>query len=397
MYPVLTSSPYSQEISFPSENKKRKKAPKAPKAHCLFPKKSFQSADPLTNSFPQKKSRVISPSDNAESRKTYTLVKVIGEGESASVFQGKDSSDQDVAVKIYNKDEESSRIFSRRWENEISMLRTVSDVQHAVRILDYFRDKKNIAIFDQDMKLNHLQNKYIVMPLLGINLKTHLEQNGTLPLQEVLSIGKQILLFLKGMKDIGLIHGDLKPDNILLKYNKDKMITIIDFESASKVKNDEKPSIIQAQSYRAPEILLGKKDYDLQIDMWSLGALLFELYTGENFVMDLAGGENLQTYNNLLIDISYKLGRLPPSSLIENSENGKELFAKRDDAYEFIKEHSSKPDDDTLEGVITKKAEETGDSDDRLQPFINLLKKMLAYENRISPEKALDELTSYVL
>jgi serine/threonine protein kinase len=91
------------------------------------------------------------------------------------------------------------------------------------------------------------------------------------------------LAFLKGLK---IIHGDIKPENIVLKeYNKtgtlfhDVGIKLIDF-GTSIFKTDKHFDYLMSRYYRAPEIILGSR-YDEKIDMWSAGCVLAEMYTGK--------------------------------------------------------------------------------------------------------------------
>jgi len=76
-----------------------------------------------------------------------------------------------------------------------------------------------------------------------------------------------------------LIHCDLKPENILIKSYSRCEVKVIDFGSSCYT-HDHLSSYIQSRSYRAPEVILGCK-YDERIDIWSLGCIVAELWTGE--------------------------------------------------------------------------------------------------------------------
>jgi serine/threonine protein kinase len=75
-----------------------------------------------------------------------------------------------------------------------------------------------------------------------------------------------------------LIHCDLKPENILIKSYSRCEIKVIDFGSSC-FTHDHLSSYVQSRSYRAPEVILGCK-YDTRIDIWSLGCIIPELFTG---------------------------------------------------------------------------------------------------------------------
>ena len=75
-----------------------------------------------------------------------------------------------------------------------------------------------------------------------------------------------------------VIHCDLKPENILLRPHDTSTLKVIDFGSAC-FSNKRLYTYIQSRFYRAPEIILGLS-YSTAIDMWSLGCILVELFTG---------------------------------------------------------------------------------------------------------------------
>lgn len=79
--------------------------------------------------------------------------------------------------------------------------------------------------------------------------------------------------------DIKIIHCDLKPENILLCNPKRSQIKIVDFGSSCHL-GQKIYQYIQSRFYRSPEVLLGV-DYNMAIDMWSLGCILVEMHTGE--------------------------------------------------------------------------------------------------------------------
>lgn len=91
-------------------------------------------------------------------------------------------------------------------------------------------------------------------------------------------ITQQILVALQFVHSLDMIHCDLKPENILIKSYSQVQVKVIDFGSSCFV-TDQLSSYLQSRSYRAPEVILGHT-YDQKIDMWSLGCILAELYTG---------------------------------------------------------------------------------------------------------------------
>lgn len=89
----------------------------------------------------------------------------------------------------------------------------------------------------------------------------------------------QLLSGLRYLKHLGMIHCDLKPENILMKQKDKSGIAIADFGSGC-LENEIVYTYIQSRFYRAPDIMLGVFPYTQQIDMWSFGCILIELFTG---------------------------------------------------------------------------------------------------------------------
>jgi len=101
----------------------------------------------------------------------------------------------------------------------------------------------------------------------------------------------------------------LKPENILLRHHEKSGIKIIDFGSSC-FSDERIYTYIQSRFYRAPEIMLGIP-FTTAIDMWSLGCILIELYTG----IPIFPGESESEQLSLLMEV---IG-LPDMELLEVS------------------------------------------------------------------------------
>lgn len=130
----------------------------------------------------------------------------------------------------------------------------------------------------------HKEHLFIVTELLRDNLYEYSKYNREVEKQVYFNvprlqrITKQILNALSFIHDLKLIHCDLKPENILIKSYSRCEIKVIDFGSSCFI-HDHLSSYVQSRSYRAPEVILGCR-YDYKIDIWSLGCILAELFTG---------------------------------------------------------------------------------------------------------------------
>ena len=93
-------------------------------------------------------------------------------------------------------------------------------------------------------------------------------------------IAHQLLECLDAMHTAGLVHCDVKPDNVCFSSISRRIVRLVDFGSSLLGAYDMKSSYVQSRWYRAPEVMLGI-EWDNKIDMWSLGCLLCELRLGQ--------------------------------------------------------------------------------------------------------------------
>ena len=131
------------------------------------------------------------------------------------------------------------------------------------------------------------------------------------------------LLFLKNMS---IIHCDLKPENILILQNNASQIKVIDFGSSC-LEAERIYFYIQSRFYRAPEVLLDL-GYGYEIDMWSLGCILYELYRGEPLFPGINEAEQIYL-------IMEKIG-FPPKYIIEHSPKKMLFFDENLKPYQMI-------------------------------------------------------------
>ncbi|PKA64882.1 Serine/threonine-protein kinase AFC3 [Apostasia shenzhenica] len=104
-------------------------------------------------------------------------------------------------------------------------------------------------------------------------------RNIGLRLTAVRAYAKQLFIALKHLRNCGVLHCDIKPDNMLVNEAKN-VLKLCDFGNAMFAGKNEITPYLVSRFYRAPEIILGLP-YDHPLDMWSVGCCLFELYTGK--------------------------------------------------------------------------------------------------------------------
>ena len=201
----------------------------------------------------------------------YSYEKELGDAAFSTAVQCFDIKEKRlVCIKIIknNKDYFDQSI------DEIKLLRYINangdpDAKCFLRVYDYFYYKEHLMIVSELLKDNLYDfYKYLT------------DHNNTeyFTVERIQKLTKQVLICLDFIHDLKIIHCDLKPENILMKSITDATCKVIDFGSSCFV-HDHLSAYIQSRSYRAPEVILGCR-YDYKIDMWSLGCILAEIYTG---------------------------------------------------------------------------------------------------------------------
>ena len=168
-------------------------------------------------------------------------------------------------------------------------------------------------IFKQRPILEHRNHTVLLFEHMPNNLRQVLSKFGKnvgINLSSVKSYAKQLLLALKHLSSHGIIHADIKLDNILVTANW-TTIKLCDFGSAF-LESDEEyinhiptPYLV-SRFYRAPEIILGLK-YDKMIDLWSVANSLAELFTGNVLFPGRTNNDMLQKFMDAVGPFSNKM------------------------------------------------------------------------------------------
>lgn len=143
-----------------------------------------------------------------------------------------------------------------------------------------------------------------------MNLREVLKKYGKnvgLHIKAVRSYTQQLFLALKLLKKAGILHADIKPDNILVNES-NLILKLCDFGSASHISDNEITPYLVSRFYRSPEIILGMT-YDYGIDMWSAGCTIFELYTGKILFSGKSNNQMLKFFMDLKGKIPNKVVR----------------------------------------------------------------------------------------
>ncbi len=194
----------------------------------------------------------------------YFLVRHLASGGMADIYEAKDTiTNRPVAIKFIKDKflEDSDAI--EQFKNE-ARLTSVFNHPNIMKIY-------NVGVYDS--------RPYTSYELLkGKTLKEVLDSRGKLSFDEALDYMMQILNASDEMHRHGILHNDLKPDNLYLLY--DGTIRVCDFGAATHISQREEKHILGTANYLAPEVILNKK-YSVQSELYSLGIIFYELLTGE--------------------------------------------------------------------------------------------------------------------
>ncbi len=197
----------------------------------------------------------------------YEIRDVVGVGGMAVVYKAYDNiDDRIVAVKILKDEYLTNEEFRRRFKNE----------SKAIAVLSH---KNIVKVFDVSFG-DRLQ--YIVMEYIeGVTLKEYIEERGVIDWNEALFFSIQILRALQHAHDKGIVHRDVKPQNIMLLEN--GTIKVTDFGIARFSHSETRTmteKAIGSVHYISPEQAKGELT-DEKADLYSIGVVLYEMLTGK--------------------------------------------------------------------------------------------------------------------
>ncbi len=199
----------------------------------------------------------------------FEVLRPLGAGALAEVFAARDTATgEEVAVKVLHAHAAEDPELAERFRRELGLTRRL-DHPGIVRVFEFYehRDERGARPF-------------ISMELLrGETLAERLER-GALPPDEARRILREALLAVQAAHAQGVVHRDLKPQNLFLL--EDGRVKLLDFgmaRAAGSARHTAASTVLGTPGYLAPEVLEGTGG-DVRSDLYSLGAVFFELLTG---------------------------------------------------------------------------------------------------------------------
>jgi serine/threonine protein kinase/tetratricopeptide (TPR) repeat protein len=197
----------------------------------------------------------------------YEILQLLGEGGMGAVYKAQDRElDRPVALKLIRPELASSSSMLARFKQELLLSRQVTH-KNVIRIYD---------LGDADGA------KFITMEFVeGRDLRSLIQEKKTFSPAEAVEIMQQVCQALEAAHSVGVIHRDLKPQNIMREDS--GRILVMDFGLARTMQGDgmtQVGALVGTMEYMSPEQALGKQ-LDQRSDLFTTGLILYELLTGK--------------------------------------------------------------------------------------------------------------------
>jgi dual specificity protein kinase YAK1 len=206
---------------------------------------------------------------------------------------------------------------------------------------------------------------------------------------QIQSILREVLKSVSSLSHLGLIHSDIKPENILFRSKQSSEVALIDYGSCCVV-GDPNFTYIQSRYYRAPEIVLSAP-IDTRADIWSIGCLAAELLLGLPLFPAISQVHLLVLMEEMLGPFPREISRLSdyfmPDGELKSAEKLREEFGE--DFSEFQPYFVERGLDRIVLSMLELDHGALGE--DNTMAFLDLLHKLLEYDpaQRISASEAL--------
>lgn len=224
----------------------------------------------------------------------FRIERELGRGTTGAVFEARDAAGVRVAIKVLLPEWRGHEEALERFAREARVLMHLT-TPHAGKLLDV----GNLDITRGDLP-------FLVLEYLeGMDLERLLERDGKVPCRQAFLWAADACDAVAEAHELGVIHRDLKPSNLFLARTEEggSMVKVLDFgvaagePSGKSAKVTHAKALIGSPAYMSPEQMMASDDIDPRSDIWSVGALLYELVTGH---LPFPGTTHLQIFASAL-------------------------------------------------------------------------------------------------
>lgn len=295
---------------------------------------------------------------------------ILGSGTSGTVYRGTCLKTRNVvAVKAHNPSitEKLHSII------EASYLGEISDhhVPHHLHLRGEYEESPTQHYIITD--LIPTQNMYDTLMRFSLSRQD---------LDEILTIWKQGLEYLNGLEELDIIHGDIKPKNLMYERFC-RYLTVVDCSLSTKVEENDL-SLLQTSYYRCPEVIL-KGPVDCSADIWSLACIIIELLCNEPlFPVWDDEHDFVISHRKLLALMVFQIG-YPSQSFLDECTAAAQYFQDNT----LMETLASLPPQKSWKTKIREAAVRKEFDLGKVEMFISILESMLKYEDRPTPQELL--------
>jgi serine/threonine-protein kinase len=222
----------------------------------------------------------------------------VGRGATGAVYEARDAKGERVAIKVLHAAWRGNEVLVERFAREARVLMRLTS-PHVGKLLD-------VGNLDADQGgMPYLALEY----LEGTDLDRVIESRGRVPYREAFAWCADACDGVAEAHGLGVVHRDLKPSNVFLAQRGDgggakPVVKVLDFGIAAGDPAGAAPSkitnvgaVIGSPAYMSPEQMLASSEVDARSDVWSMGAVLYELVTGQQ---PFRGEGELQLFANVM-------------------------------------------------------------------------------------------------
>lgn len=212
----------------------------------------------------------------------YQLRDLLGEGGMASVYLAYDSAlDRQVAIKTLHSELGREASFRERFRREAQAVAKLSHT-NIVSVFDTGEGEVTFGASGDGTVMPYIVMEYVEGQPLGSVLDTDVRQYGAMPADKALKVTSDVLAALETSHEMGLVHRDIKPGNVMM--TKRGVVKVMDFGIARAMQSGvtsmtQTGMVVGTPQYLSPEQALGR-GVDARSDLYSVGIMLFQLLTG---------------------------------------------------------------------------------------------------------------------